>query len=396
MPQGRDWFLFRAQKPLAIFGGIYVVVLLVLCLPFFQRHVLYLHALRYPLFANYQNPEFYGIAPGKTLPITIQSTSNISLGAWLTLAEPYYEDELRPTASVSNGSFDLVNTASWERPSPVLTDALKKYPTILMFHGNAGTRALPFRISLQRLYSMYLRSNVLMVDYRGFGDSTGTPSEEGLIDDALASWNWLLSNGARQEDISIFGSSLGTAVGSHLAHELSKLGQKPRALVLISPFTSIIKLLETYNLLGLFPLAKPLMSIPFAFNLLDKALNDRWDTMSIIQAIPSPVIIVHAKDDHHIPYGHSEALFDARSETLRSTSPKIVPIGTNEVVEPPCEHATHIDGLGTIKVSDGVSDAGDHRRTVLLLTDTGGHNRINAFESVAEVIRREISYSVNH
>jgi len=104
---------------------------------------------------------------------------------------------------------------------------------------------------------------------------------------------------------------------------------------------------------------------------------------------------VHAKDDHHIPYGHSEALFDARSESLRSTFPKTVPIGTNQVVEPACKHSAYIEGLGTIKVSDGISNAGDHRRTVLLLTDSGGHNRINAFESVAEVIRREIGYSVS-
>jgi abhydrolase domain-containing protein 12 len=64
-----------------------------------------------------------------------------------------------------------------------------------------------------------------MIDYRGFGDSEGVPSQEGLIDDAHAAWNWLLENGARQEDISIFGSSLGTAVGTHLVHELAKVGE---------------------------------------------------------------------------------------------------------------------------------------------------------------------------
>ena len=69
-----------------------------------------------------------------------------------------------------------------------------------------------------------------MIDYRGFGDSTGTPSEEGLVEDGLAAWNWLLSNGARQEDISIFGSSLGTAVGSHLTHKLAELCELSRSL----------------------------------------------------------------------------------------------------------------------------------------------------------------------
>jgi len=159
---------------------------------------------------------------------------------------------------------------------------------------------------------------------------------------------------------------------------------------MISPFSSIIKLLETYNMFGFLPLAKPLMSIPYAFNLLDKALLDRWDTISIMQTIRSPVIIIHAKDDNHISYDHSEALFDARSKSLHSTCPKTVPIGSNKVIEAPCKHAVHLDRLGTVRVSDGVNDAGDNRRTILLITDTGGHNRINGFESVAEVIRREV------
>jgi hypothetical protein len=75
--------------------------------------------------------------------------------------------------------------------------------------------------------------------------------------------------------------------------------------------------------------------------------------------------------------------------------PLVVPPGSNKVVEPPCERTVHIDGLGSFRVSDGVNDAGDHRRTVLFLTDTGGHNRINGFESVAEVIRRELGNEVN-
>jgi len=109
-----------------------------------------------------------------------------------------------------------------------------------------------------------------------------------------------------------------------------------------------------------------------------------------MQTIRSPVIIIHAKDDNHISYDHSEALFDARSKSLHSTCPKTVPIGSNKVIEAPCKHAVHLDRLGTVRVSDGVNDAGDNRRTILLITDTGGHNRINGFESVAEVIRREV------
>jgi acetyl esterase/lipase len=108
-----------------------------------------------------------------------------------------------------------------------------------------------------------LGANVLAIDYRGFAESTGTPSEDGLAIDARAAWDWLISNGAKAEDILIMGHSLGTGVSGRLAASLSSEEVPYRGVVLMSPFSSILSLLSTYHIGGVVPLMKPLSMIPF-------------------------------------------------------------------------------------------------------------------------------------
>jgi len=74
--------------------------------------------------------------------------------------------------------------------------------------------------------SSTLNVNVLTIDYRGFGDSTGTPSEPGLISDARAAWDWVLEkNGGDASKIAIVGQSLGTGVGTGLVGQLAAEGE---------------------------------------------------------------------------------------------------------------------------------------------------------------------------
>ena len=85
----------------------------------------------------------------------------------------------------------------------------------------AANRAAPHRV---RSYSAYsaLDCNVLAIDYRGFGDSTGTPSEPGLIADARAIWDYVTEQGGGE--IILMGQSLGTGVVAGLAGELVREG----------------------------------------------------------------------------------------------------------------------------------------------------------------------------
>ena len=75
--------------------------------------------------------------------------------------------------------------AAWWIPAPA---SLPARGTVLLFHGNAGN--ISHRIDYAKMFYA-LGYNTLLVDYRGFGESTGEPSEQGTYRDALASWQWL-------------------------------------------------------------------------------------------------------------------------------------------------------------------------------------------------------------
>ncbi len=74
----------------------------------------------------------------------------------------------------------------------------------------------------------------MAVDYRGFGDSEGHPTVQGVSKDARAAWDYLIRRGAKPEDILILGHSLGTAIAGLLTAELGKEGIRPRGTVLAS------------------------------------------------------------------------------------------------------------------------------------------------------------------
>ncbi len=65
---------------------------------------------------------------------------------------------------------------------------------------------------------------MLAIDYRGYADSEGVPSEEGLALDGRAAWDWAIANGARPDSIVLVGQSLGTGVAAKVAHRLSREG----------------------------------------------------------------------------------------------------------------------------------------------------------------------------
>lgn len=163
---------------------------------------MYLHALRFPFGADLTQPEKFGLAPNKTLNIKItvqEEHETLSLGAWFILSDAYYHS---------------LPSLPAEPPTPAdIKETLSSYPTILFLHGNAGTRAFHVRIKHYSMFSSRLKANVLALDYRGYADSEGTPTEEGLTRDARAAWDWLIANGAAAEDIVIIGHSLGTGVG---------------------------------------------------------------------------------------------------------------------------------------------------------------------------------------
>lgn len=163
--------------------------------------------------------------------------------------------------------------------------------TVLFFHGNAGniSHRLDYLLMFHRL-----RYSILVVDYRGYGRSTGSPSEEGTYRDAEAAWDYLRN--ARQAEarhLVLAGESLGGAVATWLA---ARIG--PRAVLLFSTFTSATDLgAEIYWFLPV--------------RLISRL---GYDNLGNLKRIASPVFVAHSRDDDIVPYAHGRKLFDAAGE----------------------------------------------------------------------------------
>ncbi|KAF9465977.1 Alpha/Beta hydrolase protein [Collybia nuda] len=277
-------------------GVLYGLAVLLVMTPLIQTHVLYAHRIDFFGYNKFDHPEDYGLAPGKTVNLKLRSADNTSIGAWFVFADKFYHTLPFPPSN---------NTRKGE-----IVTATKRAPTILFLHGNTGTRALHLRVNLYTAFTSRLGSNVLAIDYRGFADSEGQPTVDGVAQDARTGWNYLIESGARPEDILIVGHSLGTAIAGLLSAELGNEGISPRGLVLMSAFSSVRTLMDEYYLFGCLPLLKPLAMIPLAPRLLNWSLVHKFDTLTLVPAIKSSVLIAHAENDWDIQHSHSSTLFN--------------------------------------------------------------------------------------
>lgn len=258
---------------------------------------------------DFDRPEKYGISPNKARNLALTTSDGVRIGAWHVLPDAFHR-RLQPTPLTANAKI---------KPDDY-DEALRQHPTIIYLHGNAANRAAPFRTAAYAQFTSRLQANVIAIDYRGFGDSEGVPSEEGLVRDAKAAWDYVQSksNGSGS-NVVIVGQSLGTGVGSKVTRLLVEQGTPPQALMLIAPYLSLRKLVPQYRIGGLIPILSPAMYIPFANTLLDYTLKTVFASDEALPALLSSppshrlphVIISHATDDEVIPYSHGELLFES-------------------------------------------------------------------------------------
>ena len=167
----------------------------------------------------------------------------------------------------------------------------------LYFQGNAGHRG--FRTTECSLLAM-MGADVLIADYRGFGDNPSSPTQELLVADAHALWKYAVETcEIPPERIAIYGESLGGGVACQLAADLCETGHPPCGLIIEASFSSLADVAKD---------RVPI--IPVDLILMDPFRSDR--RMPLMTA---PYLHLHGEDDRVVPYEIGKRLFDSAPAT---------------------------------------------------------------------------------
>lgn len=226
------------------------LVLFVLALVyFFQRHLIY--------FPSRQTPQLMAYKAMDMTVVNLQTNDNVNLRSWYKKAK-------------------------------------ENKPTVLYLHGNSGHIGYRMPIARQLIDAGF---GVLLLEYRGYGGNHGSPSEQGFYDDARAGLAFLAQNDVAQNNLVLFGESLGTAVATKMAVE-----HKACALILQSPFTSITDVARHhYPWLAFTPW-------------------DTYNSLARISQIESPLLLIHGQKDLIVPYQQGLTLFRAAKEPKKMLS----------------------------------------------------------------------------
>ncbi len=156
---------------------------------------------------------------------------------------------------------------------------------VIYFHGNAGNiyDRIPELIALAKT-----GLNVLGVGYRGYGKSTGKPSEKGIYEDGVASLKYVMETlGYLPDRIFVCGRSLGTVVALNIS-----MKKKLAGIILVTPMTSGKEMARSH---GFGPLAM--------------FVGDTFNNLKKLPEIISPVLVIHGDKDEVVPWAMGEQIF---------------------------------------------------------------------------------------
>ena len=182
----------------------------------------------------------------------------------------------------------LVLNSLFRKPSA------NKKDTIVVFHGNAGHvghRVEKFRSFLEEGYGL------LLVEYRGYGENSGKPSEDGFYKDSLAALEFLSKQNISKNKTILYGESLGCGLAVKLSTQHSY-----NAIILEAPYTSIAEVASRHY-----------WYLPAKLLVLD-----RFNIISIIKNIKSPLLVIHGEKDNVININFGKKVFKSAPEPKKA------------------------------------------------------------------------------
>ena len=192
-------------------------------------------------------------------------------------------------------------------------------PLVLLLHGNAGNRA--GRIVWYELLQQ-LGCDVLAIDYQGYGDSTGTPTQAAVEADSLGTWDYAISTlGHRPGNIVVMGISLGGAAAVHVASTQSQADTPPAGLITVATFSSMVEVAAS---------AWPWVPVR-------AILLDRYPSSDRIPRVTSPFLHLHGDADDIVDQRFGRLLYDRAPDVSGTGIPKrwvsLESTGHNDVLQ---------------------------------------------------------------
>jgi fermentation-respiration switch protein FrsA (DUF1100 family) len=208
----------------------------------------------------------------------------------------YFPDRARtPPAVVGLAGVEerVLATPDGQRVIAWYAKARRGQPTLLYFHGNGGSLAARTPRIARFMDEGW---GVYMMTYRGYGGSSGSPSEAANVADAHLAYAALVGEGVPAKSIIAYGESLGSGIAVHLASQMPVGG-----VILDAPYTSIVDVAA---------LAYPLLPVRLL-------LTDRYETTRYIAGIKAPLLILHGEHDGVIPVAMGRELARLAPEPKR-------------------------------------------------------------------------------
>jgi pimeloyl-ACP methyl ester carboxylesterase len=387
--------LTRAYWTLAAAGAAYMLALIALTVPSIQRNATYAHNVNPARWQNLSDVEYFGLIKQQVQPFTVKTVDEQTLYCWHMLPlHLYREHQSTLTATPKLADY----TVASQQPNLRLLLENPEARLVILFHGNAAHLGSGHRVpTYQNFLSLSTPErpvHVIGFDYRGFGLSSGSPTEEGVILDGVTLLSALTghdkptsptdftdkviqsttsSNSTISADrIVLVGQSLGTFVSSATYHAWTLQLQRPapKALVLFASFPSLPKLLDTYSIKGLTPpLLSPLIAWPYLQSIFLGKIVDKWETVrrltDLVRAphVPLDLTIMHAKNDWEVLWGNGRENWEAILEEVGSKEVYAEKIKTGE------ESWTRLRW-----------DGGAAKVVRWELLEHGGHNRLTTSE----------------